>query len=801
MDRLSVPMRLIGAGACALLLTACGNGDKQEREQSSPAALRAELARTSFGIVHVRADDFRGLGYGLAYAYAQDNVCMFADTILTVRGERSRYFGPTAQATAPSKGEYGAAIDYLHVNNEVSDFFFKGYLDIAELRDGYAAGSQEARDLLAGYAAGYNRYLKDYAGRLPAACSNAPWVGPISVDDMYLVLAEKSLHASGEVFAQEIVDGARDGAGEQIFPAARRADSEVAPDTNFIQRRLSRLHREPMGSNAVAIGKDLSDNGSGMLLGNPHYPWTSTDRFYQAHLSVGTSYDAMGVILGGIPIVVIGFNQDLAWTHTVSTSVHFTTFRVTLDPRDRTGTTYLVDGVPQKMTSKTVGIAILQPDGSLVHRNKTFYRTGQGAVMVKADAGLIWSPSAVHVLADANRGNTRLLDQWIALGRSRNVSDFKAALDRHVGLPWVNALAADRFGNTLFADASAVPFVTTDKFASDCFVFPALLMFDAARSTCAWASDARVAAGIFSPTNAPFAFRSDYVANSNDSYWLNNSRALLTGPQPLGFSPLYGPVAVPQMLRTRIGFRQLDEAIAEKGRLRLVDLQELAFANRVHAAELILDEFVQLCQRSIDVDILAGCDVLSRWDRRANLDSRGAVLFREFWNLAAANGIAWAIPFDARDPVNTPRGLPVSSAPAVLAALKTAVQALRTNGIALDGPLGLFQTETRNGIRYPLHGAIGDIDGSYNSIHMRSGLQAGGYQDVAWGTSYVQTVGFDSQGPVAHAMLVYGQSVDPHSAHYADQLPLYSQKRWPRLPFTDAAIKADPAYQLMTLSE
>jgi acyl-homoserine-lactone acylase len=47
----------------------------------------------------------------------------------------------------------------------------------------------------------------------------------------------------------------------------------------------------------------------------------------------------------------------------------------------------------------------------------------------------------------------------------------------------------------------------------------------------------------------------------------------------------------------------------------------------------------------------------------------------------------------------------------------------------------------------------------------------------------VQTVGFDNRGPVAQALLTYGQSSDPASPHAADQLRLYARKVWPRLPF------------------
>lgn len=773
---------LCAAAILATALSGCGR-DAIGGNRAPASTYKTELARTSHGVVHVRAQDFAGLGYGIAYAYAEDNLCMFADSLLTVRGERSQFFGPDAYATPRAKDEYGAASDFIKLRNEDSDFFFRGYLDIEQLRAGYAAASAEAREFLAGYAAGYNRYLKDRAGNYPVACRDAKWVRPISAEDMYLVIAEKALHATGEVFAAEIVAGAVE-AGQPVQALAHASP----PDGAFMAARLEQLSAARLGSNALALGKEVTASGRGILLGNPHYPWTSTDRFFQAHMSIPGRYDAMGVILGGIPLVVIGFNKDVAWTHTVTTAVHFTTFRLALDPADPTHLTYLHDGERHKLVPRTVTVDVLQPGGGLAKRSKTFYFSKQGVVLVKPEAGIAWTKDAVHVLADPNRNNTRLIDQWIGIGSARSVHEIKASLDRVVGLPWVNTIAADRHGDILFADASVVPRVTADKFASDCLVVPPLLTFDGSRSACGWGQDQGAPPGIFSPANGPWMMRSDYVGNSNDSYWLTNARALMTGPAPLGYSPLYGKTAIEQKLRTRVGFKQMEEELAQRRRFKLEDVQRLAFANRVYAAELVLPSILPACTGSADRMLQRACKVLAAWDRRADLDSRGAILFREFWNVASQIPGKWAVPFDPADPVNTPSGVSPRALQPMFDALKTAALKLESHKIALDARLGDYQGDTRNGVRVPIHGAIGDIDGSYNSIHMTGELGTRGYGNVGWGTSYVQAVTFDDNGPVARAMLVYGQATDPTSRWYADQVPLYSKKQWPALPFLQADV-------------
>ncbi|MFF7602899.1 penicillin acylase family protein [Streptomyces mirabilis] len=58
----------------------------------------AQISRTEYGIPHILARDFDGLGYGYGYAFAQDHVCELAEQVVTLRGERSQFFGPDGES-------------------------------------------------------------------------------------------------------------------------------------------------------------------------------------------------------------------------------------------------------------------------------------------------------------------------------------------------------------------------------------------------------------------------------------------------------------------------------------------------------------------------------------------------------------------------------------------------------------------------------------------------------------------------------------------------------------------------------
>jgi acyl-homoserine-lactone acylase len=276
------------------------------------------------------------------------------------------------------------------------------------------------------------------------------------------------------------------------------------------------------------------------------------------------------------------------------------------------------------------------------------------------------------------------------------------------------------------------------------------------------------------------------VQNSNDSFWLSNP-----GIEWREFSPLIGATGVPQTLRTRTGIHEIEDrlagrdGIAAHDRVGLAEVQAMLFRNHNHAAHLVLDDLLSVCGESAATAVHEACAVLAAWDRGNDLDSQGAHLFREWWRRAHRVENVWRVPFDPEEPVATPRGLntddPVIRSQ-VLALLEDAVVVVEAAGFEIDAPLSAVQRGP-SGASIGLHGGM-EFEGLLNKVEAlpSEALPPGGYR-INFGTSYVQTVTFDDEGPVAEALLTYGQSSLPGSPRSFDQLGLYARKAWQPLPF------------------
>jgi acyl-homoserine-lactone acylase len=778
---LAVPMLLAIAG--------CGNGagvDPRQADelpesaddtaaQPAPATegvqrpLDAEIRWTSYGIPHVKASDRASLGYGFAYATARNAVCVIARELVMVNGELSRYFGRSD-------------------GNRASDVFHKVVLDEARIAAFEGGETAAAAAFSRGYVAGYNRYLREHRQSLPASCANAEWLRPMTRDDVTRLTISVGIRYGLGRYQNEMANAAP--------PGRRLSARSVVTDFEA---------PEAYGSNAVALGRAVTETGHGMLLGNPHYPWHGSSRFHLIHTTIPGELDVMGVSLYNTSRVGIGFNNDVAWTHTVSTATRATLYELSLHPRNplryRYGSGY------RDMEPVTVEVGHIGTDGSLVTEPHRVYMTHYGPVIRSEQ--LPWTRSTAYAVRDANLHNDRAAVTYDALHKATSVDEVEAAISQQ-GVPWTNTIAADRHGTAFYADISVTPNIDAVLLYT-CRVELAgvpdrVVVLDGSDPDCEWHQDDRSAVpGALPAEDMPRLKRDDYVANSNDSYWIPNP------DHPLeGYSPIIGGERTALSLRTRAGFAFIREHLAINGNFSPDDLQRMLYSQRNYAAELLLDDLLRLCAQAPEpvdldgraVDVAPACAALAGWDRRMTNASRGGHVWQEFWREARNYDYLFVIPFVVSDPLATPRQLAVADeevSEVLLRALAQAQVRLLELDIPLDAELGDIQYVDVNGDRLPIPGGEGWA-GMWSMIV--SELTPAGYTPIISGNSYIQVISWDDDGQLdARGMLTYSQSPEPDSPHYADLTRLYSSGQWIPLPFTDAQIEADPNLETLRLQE
>ena len=759
---------------------------------------RATITRTAFGIPHVVAKDYVSLGFGQGFAAAEDTICTLADTLVTGRGERSRFFGP--------EGRYSDQVT-LDANNLQTDVLFKNLRDrkVVEglLADPKRAPGTEVRAMVRGYVQGINRYLASVGGAKGISdptCKGGAWVRPADELDLYYGIYAANLLASAGVFVKEIADAAPPTVDDTGLPLGAVGLGGFAPvpdslpSSDALKKGLGKDPDSPFGSNGTALGADATTTGKGMVLGNPHFPWRGRYRFTQSHLTIPGHYDVAGAMLNGSPVVNIGWNSKVAWTHTVSTAYRFTPYEYRTLPG--LPTTYLTTGGPKELQRDEVKIAVKKADGTVGEVVEDLYRTDEGLVIDAPDLLMGWTPISFFALRDANAEHLRTLDAFHEMAKSRSVQELAKAQDRTAGIPWVNTMAADTKGDALYADNSVVPNVPDDLVESCAtpigrvlFQLAGLPALDGTRADgdCAWRDDEDAARpGIFGPENLPDTVRRDWVVNANDSYWLPNPAQRLEG-----FARIIGCEECERTVRTRMVYRYVLDRLAGtdgKGgpkRFTHEQLKSVEHDNRVFAAELSRedDDLQDVCAAA---EGGKACDVLKAWSGRDDVDAAGAHVFREFFTRTPAE--RWTVPFDPADPVGTPRDLDESNED-VVAAMTDALAFLADKKVPVDAKLGTLQVAGDEGApRIPIGGGPGST-GNANVVSTGAAVaNTDALYPISYGSSHIQAVAFTDKGVDASTILTYGLATDTTRASSVDQTRLFSQEKWVDFPFERAEV-------------
>jgi acyl-homoserine-lactone acylase len=762
--------------------------------------LEVTITRTEFGVPHVEADNLESLGFGVGYAYAEDNLCLLADQIIKYNSQRARYFG------SDQNPEVGDSL------NLINDFSYKALEIRAQAEVGFPKMSERVRAMLSGYTKGYNHYLKiTPVDQQDPQCAGQPWLQPIEeVDLVTYALGVALLPGAGQFLAPMFIAAPP---GESYAPelavASKPGKEQGIALVDLKQVRIPEKNPIDLGSNGWALGMDRTESQRGMLLANPHFAHTGNLRFWQFHTTIPGAMDVMGASLAGMPgIVNIGFTREMAWTHTVSTAQHFIVYNLSLDESDPTGMTYVVDGQHKQIKRQTLSVDVLVKGAILPFRKDVFY-SDFGPIIVIPEL-LLWGTDdsgrySAYSIKDANRNNLDLFEFWMAVNLARDMDDFKQAFKDYDGVIFNNTVAVDQNGNTFFIDDSTVPYLA-DEAEAALTTDPSLIALRKQTGLVILPGHSSV----FDFTNtvpfhkAPKLERNDFVQNSNDSYWLTNPAEPM-----VGYSTLYAE-AGQQSLRSRMGQRLLLEAAGEDQRFSLEELEQALLSNRSYFGEMVLDDLLELCrsqgETSIvsegkDVRLEAGCQALAQWDGTMNLDSRGAHLFRLFAEAFQRHPL-WANDFDPTDPLNTPNTL--ANDPAVLEHLAWAISKAHAIGLPLDASLGEVQFVERSrldgtptGTKLPWAGA-NDIEGGFNIFESNLGndgtvlprhsyaplpdsqlsAEAGGYH-VTSGSSWMFVMEYTDSGLKAKGLMCYSQATNPASPYFLDQTEYYSEQ--PRL--------------------
>ena len=785
---------------------------------------KARVRRTTAGIPHVQSDDFGGLGFGYGYVFAEDNLCLLAEEILTVRGERAKYFGDVGYDLGNSSASSNVSSDAFYkmtFTNDIVDRYRAAHTpDLVALIEGYAAGvSKYVRELKAG----------EHTGR-HSSCRGEEWVHEFTDEDMYLRMYKLNLIASSagfiDGFAAAVPPQARAG-GAAPRPTPKHPSRELLQSVEHGMRELLPkffAHRDgELGSNMYAFGSEMT-GGAGIQFGNPHFPWYGGERLYQVHLTVPGKMDVQGSSLYGVPVVLIGFTENFAWSHTVSTAYRFTPYQLKLKEGDPL--TYIQDGVEKPITAVDQEIEV--KDGAGTKKvTKRLYRSEYGPMIRLSSNELFgWNQSQAFTIRDANAENFRLFTNFFRWNQAKSLDEFIAIHKELVAVPWVNTTAADRTGRVYYGDLTVVPNVSDAKAAACASsrtpllasAAPGLPLLDGSRAECKWDTDPSAPAGqkdILPASKLPSVERNDWVVNCNDSYWLTNS----TEPMP-AFDKIVGLVNYPQSLRSRLCHQQVLDRRASadgfEGTGVTVDIvKQMVLRSRVYSAEKFRQQVLDgICTQAtialtrdsflnkdfspaVEVETADACAALRAWDAHNNPDSVGSLVWDEFWfridRLASDPALrVFSTAFDPADPVNTPADLDTSRA-YVVQAFAAGVHAITSAGFDFATPRSQISYRlAADGTRIPVPGGY-QRTGNFTIAQAREPfLSAGvGYGPVNYGNSYMQVVGFLDGGRLdAHTFVTYSQSTDPGSPHFDDYSRRYASKDWLKAAFTEEEVAA-----------
>ena len=508
------------------------------------------------------------------------------------------------------------------------------------------------------------------------------------------------------------------------------------------------------GSNGWAIAPSRTENGNAILLSNSHQPWYGAGRWTEFHMVLPDT-NFYGVSLVGNPIGTMGFNDYLSWTHTVNTHDGWDLYELTLVDED----SYLFDG--ETLDFETREETILVKDGDPI--TVTVRRSVHGLVVTHNPENN--TAYALRLVCDESCNPWQ---EWWDMSQSQSFDEFQTVMSR-LDIPIFTTIYADRDGNIMHLFNERIPirsegdweFWNNDQILA--IGDPSVIPGDS--SDYLWDS-------FHTYDELPRIINPEigWVQNANEPPWTGTMPPLNPDDYPAYFAP--PPFAWPRPVQSLRLLSEMPEIVTFE------DIVDMKFSAYVELTDWVLADLIAAASDSDNFIARQAADVLSNWDRHANADSEGGILFT-IWALTYINeagDAALAQAWDYQNPF-VERGLSDPDA---------AVQALIEASTQLT-ILGLSQgitIESAYGDAFRLRVEDSDIDipasGSYDVMGTFAILtfvpdRDGRFYPVH-GDTYIAVVEFSD--PIrAEVLLTHGNATQVHSPFRGDQLEMYANQQ------------------------
>ena len=513
---------------------------------------------------------------------------------------------------------------------------------------------------------------------------------------------------------------------EGAYWAGRILNNDTQDD--FLDQNLT-------GSNVIAMNSNKTKSGETFLAINTHQPLEGPTSWYEVHLNSEEGTNIIGTMYPGTPNILIGVNEHLGWSHTVNYPDKTDVFKLKMKNKRK----YIVDEeeyelekLKAKITVKVFGIPI--------KINRKYYKSIFGPTLK--------NKSGYYSIRTPTLFNIKALEQWWKMGKSKNFSEFYNTL-KMTQLPGFNIGYADKYDTIFYMSNGIIP-----KRAEG-YNWKGIVPGDTKKTLWTEYHDIEDLPQVIQPD-------AGFIYNANHSPF--KSTTAEENPKEENFTQRMGYETYDNNRSTR-----LIELIESYDKVSYEDFKDIKYDNsfpskfNYNFMDISIIETLKLKTENDSFELL---DIIQKWNRKTDIDSQGAGIYGVLY---------YQLVWNYRDEIQ--KNNKTVSRETLLSALKDVKRYLIDNFGSIDITLGDFQKLVRGDKELPIWG-LPDVITAMSSRPYKDGKHK-----VTQGESYIGLVRFNKNGPILESIISFGNSDNPDSDHYTDQMEKYSKFQTKKMTF------------------